>query len=140
MKDVDPAPRLSASLTLSGKRFDFDECTRSIGLRPVAVWHPPSKSLNKSLDLPDAAWSCGFEKSPLYSVDDALRELLSTVWPKRIPIKECAEEKGLQISVDCNITIHEDRPIYELSPETMSKLVWFGADFGMDIFDYSEDD
>jgi hypothetical protein len=59
------------------------------------------------------------------------------VWPHREKVRSFAREHNLSITLVCNVTIFDDRPVYELKPDTMEKLAWFGAEFGLDIFDYS---
>jgi len=133
-------PSLTTSLILSGEDFDFEDCSSQIGLQSTKVWHPPSKRIADAFDLPKSTWSFAIEKSSHDSVDTALQELLETVWPLRNKIRDFAQKNSLQISFVCTVTILSERPVYELSSETMAKLSWFNADFSMDIFDYSEED
>ena len=42
--------------------------------------------------------------------------------------------------ISCSVHIHEDRPVYELSAgHTIRVLADLGAEFLLDIYDYSED-
>ena len=49
-------------------------------------------------------------------------------------------KSGHQISVVCYITIWRDRPVYDLSRKVVKKLAEIEAEFGIDLYDYSEDD
>jgi len=85
-------------------------------------------------------WSVGVEKQPLESVDDAMKQMLEMVWPVRERIRGFATGHGLAIVFVCSVTFWKDRPEYSLSAPVLARLAWFGGDFLLDVFDYSDDD
>ena len=83
-------------------------------------------------------WSFGVEKVAGYSTDPVVGQVLDSVWPRRDSIAKFADDHKLSISICCNITIHVDRPVYELSPDNVKRMSDLKAQFLMDINDYSE--
>ena len=83
-------------------------------------------------------WSFGFKKERGDAIDEELSRLLDLLWPRRREILALVERRTLTPSFSSSISIHENRPLYCLSPETLERLAHFRAEYCMDIFDYSE--
>ncbi|MGC1274229.1 MAG: DUF4279 domain-containing protein [Planctomycetaceae bacterium] len=130
-------PRISCYFRIGGHDFDPATVTGALGLDPDTIWHK-REGLKYRTDIPSIVWSIGFTKQPFYSTSDALEELFLKIWPARVRIRDFLAESGLEGLFTCNITISEDRPLYELTPSVIEKLAFFGCEFLMDIFDYSE--
>lgn len=133
---------VTAFLTVSGRDFDLEECTRFIGLFPTRTWQQAHAHLTKRIDLPNTEWSIGIEKGEFDSLSDAVNAVIGMVWEKRSRVRDYAERHGLEISFICNVTIWNDAPEYSLSADDIQRLGSLGANFGLDIFDYrsQEDD
>lgn len=136
----DTPPTLNTGFTIGGQDFDTDACTRAIGIEPSQVWRQTRADLIDDPRLANVQWTIELRGRELFSTDDAVREVINIVWPKRREIAAFVEANNLECSVTCNITIHGDQPVYEVSVETMSRLVELNADLGFDIFDFSECD
>lgn len=87
-------------------------------------------------------WKHGFNKRPFISIDDAVAEVLDAISPVRERVQQWSASNATQVGIECSVSIYNDRPIYELSAKTISRLADLRCGFVMDIFDYSgaEDD
>ena len=134
------SPLISAEISVSGQSFDPSVCTTAVGITPTRVWRQTREWLLDRPDLPNVSWLVSVEKVASYSTDETARMVLDIVWPRRKQLKRFVADHDVHLELTCSVTIHEDRPLYELSVGTMKRLVFLGADFGLDIFDYSTDD
>lgn len=132
------APLISTEFFVAGDSFDTEACTRLFGMNPTEVWRQKRQELVDRPDISNVAWLIRKSKRPLYSVDDAVNEVLDVVWPARQAIRDFADQNAVDIGINCNVTIYEDRPVYELSRQSINRLAQIGCSFGLDIFDYSE--
>lgn len=130
-------PTISAYFVIAGRDIDFSQCTKSIGIEPTEVWRQQHEHLKGMLEIPNTNWIIHV-KCQDYSIDDSLQKILDVIWPRRNKIRRYAKANSLKLAFICNIKIIDDRPVYSLSPETIKKIAWFGAKFGLDIADYSE--
>jgi len=128
-------PQISACFVISGNGFNTDECTRAIGREPTEIGHPKE---GERPEINDTEWIIDTGKLKLYSVDEVVSSLMEDVWPHRERIETFLKQTALKGSFCCFVTIFEERPLYELSEETMRKMAALGCDFSMDIYDYSE--
>ncbi len=88
--------------------------------------------------MPVTNWGITIEKRRVFSIDEALVELLNILWPQRAKILEFLSTHHLSATFCTNVTIYEGRPEYCLSPETLQRLAYFKTEYCLDIFDYSE--
>ena len=134
------APLITAYVIVSGHSFDPDACTETVGLEPTRVWRQTRKWLLDHPDIPNGSWSVGVGKVPSYSLDETVTAALEIVWPSRVQLKRFVQSNDVELSIGSTVTIHAERPVYDLSVGVMKRLVYLGADFFLDIFDYSNDD
>jgi hypothetical protein len=133
------APLITSRFCIAGRHFDTERCTAAIGITPTTIWRQQNtKIATDHPELPTTNWIIEVKDQRLYSTDDALIELFAIVWPSRERIQAFLHSSGLHASFGSIVTIHHERPLYELQPETLRKLAWFGCEYGMDIYDYSE--
>ena len=130
-------PRLSTYFFISGRNFDPEICTSALGIEPTEIWRQKHEHLKQRKDIPNISWQLGKKKRHLYSVSEAVEEILDLIWPAREKIKMFTERKEFEVGIDCSVTIFDDRPVYELLPHTIQRLAVIGCGFGLDIFDYS---
>lgn len=126
---------VSVVLTIEGKVFDADRCSKAVGLTPTKVQHPRVKHAS----IPEQCWVIELKPAVHDSVDDAVEELLKLVVGKEDAIRSFAESSNLEVAVCVNVKIYEDRPVYELSARTIRVLSRMGAAVALDIADYSEE-
>jgi hypothetical protein len=133
------APLLSTYFVISGRDFDTDKCSESLGLEPSVIWRQRLELLKSRDDLANTEWRIGFDKRPLYSLDEAVREVLDVIWPARDRIRAfLSSSGGLEAILACSVNIQVDRPEYCVSPITMEKLAELHCELCLDIFDYSD--
>ena len=131
------APLISAWYCIGGRDFDPDEVTRASGLEPTEIWRAPEVTRDTP-ELDNVNWIVGFRKVPYYSTEEAVAAALDLVWPYRERLTAYVAAHPRSASLECTVTIEVDRPVYELSVETMKRLVELECEFGLDVFDYSE--
>ena len=138
MNTKDAAPHLSTHFIISGRDFDPEKCSEALGLRPSNIWRQRLEHLRARDDLADTEWQIGFDKRQLYSLDEAVLEVLELIWPARDRIRAFLSGSDLKATLTCSVTIQVDRPEYCLSPTAMKKLTALHCEFCLDIFDYSD--
>lgn len=131
-------PQILSSFFISAGG-DPEECTREIGLAPSftkrrgfapSPSHPPARENH---------WSINTGWMELYSTDESLRLLLQIVWPVRDKVRAYCEHHGGKVGFVVAVEIRDDRPIYELSKESISMIASLDAECGFDIYDRSSD-
>lgn len=130
-------PELTTYFSISGWDLDPESCTSALGLKPSEVWRQKHKHLLDHKDLPSVSWSLGEKNQREFSVSKAVEAVLDLVWPARERVIRFVSGKNFIVGVTCSVTIYEDRPIYDLSKETISRLAVLDCEFCLDIFDYS---
>ena len=126
---------ITAHLVVSSDELDFSGCTAAVGIVPTKTWTRPYPY--SSDVIPRKQWIFGIEKKGYVSTSDAVAELFRQIGGKEERIRSFALERRCRVTVVCDVTIHEDRPLYELTSEQISNLARLGARFLMDVFDYS---
>ncbi len=132
------SPLITVRFVIGGRDFDPNDVSRAIGLEPTRVWHATHKAVINDTRFNTVSWCIGYEKLPLYSTDEAVKQVLKLIWPHREPIGRYLRHGKVSATLVCNVTIWEDRPVYELSADTMQRLSALGCEFVLDIFDYSD--
>jgi len=134
------APDVTAHFFVAGRDFDSAGVTKSLGLEPTEIWQQPRPELRKRTDLANVCWKYGFKKKPFTSISDAVNEVLEVVWPLRDHVARYVSKNRVQVGIECTVTIHADRPVYELSSTVISRLADLRCEFLLDIFDYLDQD
>jgi len=131
------SPRITTTFVITGEDLDPADCTRRIGLEPTDVCVEP-KVTGKLVPSGEPYvrkpyWSVELKKQSSYSTDAELKKLLDLLWPKRAPIVAYLKATGYEATFVSSVTIEEDRPLYELSAETLKRLAYFNVEWGLDI-------
>ncbi len=134
------APELTTYFYIAGWDFDPAICTLAIGLDPSEIWKQEHKHLLGQKDIPNISWNLCRKKQRSYSVSEAVDEVLDLIWHKREEVIRFSMNSNFNVGVTCSVTIHEDRPTYDLSLTTIKRMAGLGCEFSLDIFDYSSDD
>ena len=128
---------ITASLAVDGDALDFDDCTRVVGIPPTDTF--VRRFEYDSSVLAARQWCVESERAELESVDDAVAALFAVFGDRLGAVRDYAAGPGRGVSVSSTVIIHEDRPVYELSAATVRVLADLGAEFLLDIYDFSED-
>lgn len=131
---------VECTFSLSGRDVDPDECLGEVGIEEMTVWRPRSEHLRRGTSLPNVALNFSVGPASFETLDDAVRLILARVEPVTDRIVACAAKHGLKASVICLVRVYTDRPLYELSPESMRGMAALGAEFSMDLIDLRPDD
>lgn len=131
------SPLITTTFVITGANLDPADCTRSIGLEPTDVCAEPKVTgrLVPSGEpyVRKPYWSIELKKQQSYSTDEELKRLLDLLWPKRAEIVGYLEATGYEATFTSSVTIHEDRPLYELSAETLKRLAYFDVEWVLDV-------
>lgn len=128
---------MNIAFVIAGRDIDPDDVTRTVGLEPTRLWHATNETVLKDPRMSTVNWSVGRRNVASYEVDEAVRQVLDIVWPHREGIQHYRRSREAKACLVCNVTIREDRPVYSLSAETMSRLAALDCEFVLDIYDYS---
>ena len=65
-----------------------------------------------------------------YSMDEGIQAVLAQIWPHREKVLEYVKSRpALEMGVNTTIHMHEDRPVYEISLDSIKKLAELGCPF-----------
>jgi len=132
------APQLRTMLYISGDSINFADLEQLIQKQPTETGVKNEVRPNKKLVHAESFWKYS-EETNHYSVDDAVSALLNILGGAvSQTLGNYLAEHMLDLSIICNVTIYDDRPVYELSRKTIKELANLDAEFIMDIFDYSD--
>jgi hypothetical protein len=139
--DDETCPQITSFFAIFDEDLDPEECTASLGLTPDVM----TRAIKTGVYLPGgkphfkkASWEIRLDKEPAWEIETGLCKVIDTIWPHREKIIDYLSSTGFQAIFGSNVTIHASRPLYILSPETLGRMATLGAEFSLDIFDYSE--
>ena len=121
------APVITTEFWIQGDGLDPNEFTRLVGIQPYRIGkkgeissHPAAAK--QGVKNRATFWSIEVEHNS-YSMDEGIQTLLTQVWPIRDKIKDYLKAQPT-VEVGINSTIHmdEDRPVYEISLDSIKKL------------------
>lgn len=124
---VSKAPVIETKFCITGDELDPDEFTCLVGIQPYRTGkkgelssHPAAAK--QGVKDRETFWCIEVEHQS-YSMDESIQVLLAQVWPHRDKIKEYIKTRPT-VAVGMNTTIHmdEDRPVYEISLDSIKKL------------------
>lgn len=81
-------------------------------------------------------WQLSLKKE-FFSIDEVLVELLNQLWNCREAARSIGHSPLCSACFVANITIYGNQPEYCLSPDTLTRLAFFGFELCLDIFDCS---
>ena len=133
-------PLITNYFSITDFSLDPEECTRFLEIEPTET----SKAVQRGTFLDgrphirDAFWTIEFSKEPSWEIEEGLSKIIEILWPQRSKVVEFLSTTGFDASFGTNVTIYASRPLYVLSPQVLKEMSYFGAEYGLDIFDYSE--
>jgi hypothetical protein len=136
------SPEIRTYFWIGGDNLNPEEFTQVIGISPTDSGvkgtpspHPTLREQGKT--TPWTFWKINLNENS-YNTDEVIQKLLSRVWHRRDAILEYVRSKpGVEVGVLIAISIYDDRPVYELSRDTIGKLAYLGCDFAIDdIYDH----
>lgn len=88
--------------------------------------------------LPEAWWAIEVTKRSQDSTEMAIAEALDRLAPMHAAIQKVANDPRFQIELDCTVEIEEERPVMEVSAQTLMRLAGLRAALGFEVHDYRE--
>jgi hypothetical protein len=136
--DRGKTPLISSSFSVGGNEFDSSEFSEIIEIQPTRIWKQTKPELRNRHDLNNFEWIYKIKKKPLWSIGEAVNEILEIFWLKRQKIVSYSEKNKLSISIGCSIYIddpmEDSNPELCLYPDLIQKMADLKADFGMFIY------
>ena len=132
-------PRIRCFYSISGPKVVPTTIDTEAGLRATASQEQPiarGRYPDGSPNIRQPFWEVEAVRSA-DSIDQVLRELITLILPARPFLVRYVRESASQAIFGCNVSFERDRPLYEISPESLSEMASFKAPFLLDIFDYS---
>lgn len=134
----DPStPLLRTMIYISGEAFDLKTLNELLTISSTDNGIKGQEKANGKSVYRETFWKYSKDIYE-YSINDALKEVLLEIIPQKNQLNEFVQTNQLEVSLICNVTIREDRPLYQLESDVIQMLSSINAEFLMDIFDYSE--
>jgi hypothetical protein len=137
MTEPPKAPVINTILWLGGEEIDPDEFTLLVGLQPT--WSGKKGELssnpmaaNQGVRVSETFWRIEIEQET-YSMDEGIQEVLIRMWPHREKVRAyLVIHPSIRIGVTSVIHINQDRPVYDISLDSITKLAELGCGFMID--------
>lgn len=121
------APVIETKFCVVGDDLDPDAFTQIVGVQPHRTGKKGDPSANpmaaeRGVRIPQTFWCIEVEHNS-YNMDEGIQILLGQIWPHREKVLEYVKPRAT-VTVGINSTIHidQDRPIYEVSLDSIKKL------------------
>lgn len=128
------APVTWTKFCIEGDELDPDAFTRLVGVQPSRIGRKGELSANpmaakRGVKIPQTFWCIEVEHRS-YSMDEGIQMLLAQIWPHREKVREYLQTRPT-VTAGMNTTIHidEDRPVYEISLDSIKKLAELDCPF-----------
>jgi hypothetical protein len=121
------APSIRTEFWIEGDELDPDAFTRLIGISPYSTGkkdelssHPAAA--RQGVKNRSTFWFIEVEHSS-YSMDEGIQALLAQIWPHREKVLQYLKtHPTVAVGMNSTIHVHEDRPVYEVSLDSIKKL------------------
>lgn len=133
--DQEGGARIRSGFEIRGDSLDTEECTRILGISPTMVTHKGAPRASGRGVYPFTLWDFELIEPHSYSTDECMIRLIDVVWDARERIVSFLKNPGLEAGFYSSVRITDKRPVYELSAATVKRIAFFGADYGLDIYD-----
>lgn len=127
---------IEATFRISGSAIDIVTLDKRLKLvEGEVIKRPASVPVNA---MSESWWAIDVKMINQESTEDAIMKILDMIEPIRDVITEIADDKRFKIELDCEIIINDDRPMIEVSAQTLKRVANINAELGFEIFDYRE--
>ncbi|NOS82620.1 MAG: DUF4279 domain-containing protein [Nitrospira sp.] len=131
------APIISTILWLGGEGLDPEEFTLLVGLQPT--WSGKNGELSsnpmaakRGVRVQETFWRIEIEQET-YSMDEGIQDVLTRMWPYREKVRAYRVIRpNIRMGVTSVIHINQDRPVYDISLDSITKLAELGCSFMID--------
>lgn len=137
MTKDEKAPVLGTSFWTRGEELDPDEFTCLVGIQPYSTGkkgeilsHPAAA--RQGFKSRETLWAIEVEHKT-YSMDEGIQAVLRYIWPHREKVLDYTRARpSVEMGVTSAIHIYQDRPVYDISPDSIKKLADLGCSFMID--------
>ena len=127
---------IEVTFRISGSAIDIVTLDKRLKLvEGEVIKRPASVPVNA---MSESWWAIDVKMINQESTEDAIMKILDMIEPIRDVITEIADDKRFKIELDCEIIINDDRPMIEVSAQTLKRVANINAELGFEIFDYRE--
>lgn len=138
------APIIETEFWIEGDELDPDEFTQLAGLQATRKGKKGEPSLNpmaaeRGVRIPATFWAIEVEHST-YSMNEGIQEVLGSIWPHRERVLEYVRTRpSVKMGVNSVIHMYQDRPVYDISADSIKKMADLGCGFMIgDIYPLEE--
>ena len=127
-------PEVRVEFCITGHELLPTQITQILGLPPSRTWIEGESIQGTKLCRKHNGWCLALNAvEPTINLEVPIRELLEVLLPKAEEIGEVCIGRDLECELSCAITIDDETPIINLSPETVSDLGRLRAAIDIDI-------
>ena len=130
--------RIKAIFYVSGGDWDPITCTAALALEPTETRRRGVASRPQAPPAPENEWAIESEWVDVDSTDEPVAGLLERLWPVRSAVRGFVAANAASCGLVVVVEILAERPVYELTNLSLTRLADLGAAFSFDIYDFRE--
>lgn len=128
--------KVSVVLRITGKAADLAELATALSSLQGQIETRPPNVPTRS--LPEAWWGIEVKRTNQESTELAITDVLDKLDDMRATFQKVAKDPRFQIEVDCTVEIESERPVMEVSAQTLMRLATLHAALGFEVHDYRD--
>ena len=132
-KNSKPVGSITTKISLSGQTFDPDLFSEIACAKPTKIWYQQNALLKNDPKFAQIEWRYELRKSPHWSIDDAIQEILDLFEPRRNEIVAFAKKHNCHLHLSCRIFGDETVVIYQIERPTIERLAAFGCELSFTV-------
>ena len=135
----DKLPQITTYFVVtSDAYFDPTDVARRIPITATSMERQGDPRPSPRPPVKHSTWNVECKDRRIQSIDEGIREVLEIVWPHRTEIRKALSELKLSSAFVSYVRIHDLGVVYEILPDTLARMADLGAEWNMDLYDFSE--
>jgi hypothetical protein len=130
--------RIKAIFYISGGDWDPSTCTAALALEPTETRRRGAVSRPQGPPAPENEWALESDWVDVASTDEPVAHLLDRLWPVRSAVRRFVDANAASCGVVVVVEILTERPVFELTKQSLTRLADLSAAFSFDIYDLRE--
>lgn len=127
-------PKIIVHFTLSG-RFDPEEITLSLGVKPSRIWRYGDPIQNTLLKYKHDVWRISTDEKESLDLQECIQTLLDLIHPYSSGLIKVSSRLNLKSEIACVINIEGDQvPAIHLNKEIIEAITELNAEFDIDLY------
>jgi len=125
--------KITTTFTVAGQDFDPDRFSQIVGRAPSEIWRAKLPGVKDNPSFAQIEWNYSHTKQPRWSIDEAIRQILSDFEQQREQIVAFA--KQFNCSLHVSLELHGDATeiVYRIERDTVELLSAFGCSISFAI-------